>query len=132
MALFSKETQTPAPETRSETVTTGGASVLGPGISVEGRLTGTQTLIVEGHVKGEIHLTGDLRIAAAAMVEATVHAQNVIVEGTVAGDIAAGKKIELMASARVDGNIRAPKIVVSEGAKFRGAVDMGVERPKEQ
>jgi cytoskeletal protein CcmA (bactofilin family) len=31
----------------------------------------------------------------------------------------------------VDGNIKAPKIVVAEGAKFRGAVDMGSSKPRE-
>ena len=37
----------------------------------------------------------------------------------------------LVASATVDGNIKAPKIIVAEGARFRGAVDMGSARPKE-
>lgn len=131
MALFTKETPTQSPETRHETIAGGAVSVLGPGISVEGSITGKQNLVIEGHVKGSVELGSDLRIASGARVEASVHAQNVTVEGTVAGDISADRRIELLASARVDGNIKAPKIVVTEGARFRGSVDMGAQKPND-
>ena len=66
-----------------------------------------------------------------ARVEATVHAKNVTVEGKLTGDVSADDRVELVASATVDGNIKAPKIVVAEGARFRGAVDMGSARPRD-
>ena len=69
--------------------------------------------------------------AAGFSLEATVHARNVLVEGNLVGDVSADQKVELVAGADVDGNIRAPKIVVAEGARFRGSVDMGSERPKD-
>ena len=113
-----------APEPRSRHV-----SVIGPDIMIEGSITGRENLMVEGEVNGSINLQSDLRIGSQARVEATVHARNVAVEGTVIGDVSADQKIELVATARVDGNMKAPKIVIAEGAKFRGAVDMGSERP---
>ena len=58
-------------------------------------------------------------------------ARNVIIEGKLLGDVSADDRVELVASASVDGNIKAPKIIVAEGARFRGAVDMGSARPKE-
>ncbi len=79
-----------------------------------------------------IELSNDLRIGSGATVEATVHAKNVLVEGSLTGDLSADHKVELVAGAKVDGNIRAPKIVVAEGARFRGAVDMGSEPPKHE
>lgn len=131
MALFAKETPTQSGEPNREPATTGAVSVLGPGVSIDGTISGKQNLVVEGHVKGSLDLGSDLRIAPGARVEATVHALNVTVEGTVTGDISADRKIELLSTARVDGNIKAPKIVVSEGARFRGSVDMGAQKPSE-
>jgi len=135
MALFSssKEPLPAKPQAR-----TGGegqpsfhGTFLGPNITIEGSVTGSEAVLIEGTVKGKINLSGDLRIGPKARVEATVHAKNVIVEGRLDGDVSADDRVELVESANVDGNIKAPKIVVAEGAKFRGAVDMGSSKPKE-
>jgi cytoskeletal protein CcmA (bactofilin family) len=131
MALFSKDAPLQTADSKPEVRGGTAVSVLGPGIVFEGTITGKENLIVEGRIKGKIQLDSDVRIASGARIEATVDAINVTVEGAVVGDIAARKKIELISSANVDGNMRAPKIVVAEGAKFRGAVDMGSEKPKE-
>lgn len=129
MALFNKEGN-PAPRpmpARSEgSGAASGFSVIGPGLHFEGAVTGSENLLVEGEVKGRINLDAEVRIATTGRVEATVHARNVSVEGTVIGDLSADNRVELAVGSNVDGNIRAPKIVVAEGAKFRGAVDMGV------
>src|SRR5260370_28632560 len=102
---------------------------IGPNVTIEGTVTGSELVTIEGSVKGRINLTGGLLIGTKARVEATVHAKNVTVEGRLNGDVSADDKVELVASATVDGNIKAPKIIVPEGTKFRGSVDMG--KPKD-
>lgn len=133
MALFSKD---PAPATKSDvrvgSVVPAGGTFIGPNIAIEGTITGTEPIVVEGSVRGKIDLQSDVRIGTKARIEATVHGRNVTVEGKLTGDISADDRVELVASATVDGNIKAPKIVVAEGAKFRGNVDMGSRAPKEQ
>jgi cytoskeletal protein CcmA (bactofilin family) len=104
---------------------------IGPNITVEGTVTGSEPMVIEGSVKGNVKLTGELRVATKARVEATVHARNIVIEGNLKGDVSADERVELVASASVDGNIKAPKIVVAEGAKFRGSVDMGSAAPRE-
>lgn len=124
MAIFTKD---PAPQksVASRPEPSGGRTTLiGPHIVFDGTLSGSENVLVEGSIKGKIQLESDLRIGGSARVEAVVHAKNIIIEGTLIGDVSADNKIELMASSRVDGNIQAPRIVVSEGAKFKGAVDM--------
>jgi len=132
MALFSKE---PAPSSRPDvrvgSVVPAGGTYFGPNIAVEGTITGTEPISIEGTIRGRIDLQSDLRIGTKARIEANVHARNVTVEGKLTGDISADERVELVASATVDGNIKAPKIVVAEGAKFRGSVDMGSHAPKE-
>ncbi len=132
MALFSKD---PAPAAKSDvrvgTVVPAGGTFIGPNITIEGTITGTEPIVVEGSVRGRIDLQSDVRIGTKARIEATVHGRNVTVEGKLTGDISADDRVELVASATVDGNIKAPKIIVAEGAKFRGNVDMGSRAPKE-
>ncbi len=109
-----------------------GGTFIGPNITVEGTVSGSERVVVEGTVRGQINIEADLLIGTKARVEATVHARNVTVEGKLNGDVSADDRVELVASATVDGNIKAPKIIVAEGAKFRGSVDMGSRVPKDE
>jgi cytoskeletal protein CcmA (bactofilin family) len=132
MALFSKENTPVSPPARmNASQQTSGTTLIGPNLTIDGTVTGSEPVVLDGTIKGKIDLTSDLRIGTRGRAEATVHARNVIVEGQVAGDISADERLELVSTAVVEGNLKAPKIVVAEGAKFRGSVDMGVPRPKE-
>lgn len=131
MGLFSKEAPPARPQARTDAPATQGGTFFGRQVIIEGTVSGSEPILVEGTIKGNINLTGDLHIGTQARVEATVHARNVIIEGKLVGDVSADDLVELIASATVDGNIKAPKIIVAEGARFRGAVDMGSARPKE-
>jgi len=132
MALSTKESPAtpPRPQLRANDAQPAfEGTFLGPKITIDGTVTGSEMVLIEGHVKGAINLSGDLRIGTQARVEAKVHARNVTVEGRLNGDVSADDRVELVASSTVDGNIKAPKIVVAEGARFRGNVDMGSAKP---
>jgi cytoskeletal protein CcmA (bactofilin family) len=131
MALFTKEVPAaPRPQPRAnDAQPTFEGTFLGPKTTIDGTVTGSEPVLIEGHVKGAINLSGDLRIGTQARVEAKVHARNVTVEGRLNGDVSADDRVELVASSTVDGNIKAPKIIVAEGARFRGNVDMGSAKP---
>ena len=128
MALFSTKESTPQPRGLDAQAPSGGAFI-GSNLTIDGTVSGSEPVLIEGTVRGKINLSGDLRIGTKGRVEATVHAKNVTVEGKLTGDVSADDKVELVASATVDGNIKAPKIVVAEGARFRGSVDMGSAKP---
>jgi cytoskeletal protein CcmA (bactofilin family) len=134
MALFTKDAPAPRPQPRPADAQGRplDGTFLGPNVIIEGMVTGTEAVMIEGTVKGQIKLQSDLRIGTQARVEATVHARNVVIEGKLNGDVSADDRVELVASASVDGNIRAPKIIVAEGARFRGNVDMGSSKPAAQ
>lgn len=128
MALFSSKEA--IPQTRgAEPQQAQSGTFLGANVTIEGTVTGSEPVLIEGTVRGKVNLTGELRIGTKARIEATVHAKNVTIEGKLTGDVSADERVELVASATVDGNIKAPKIVVAEGARFRGSVDMGSPKP---
>ena len=132
MALFSKDQPPPKPPVmvpKGEGQVGPSITYFGPNITLDGTVSGSEPVLIEGTIRGKITLQSDLQIGTKARVEATVHARNVTVEGKVTGDISADDRLELVMTATVDGNIKAPKIIVAEGAKFRGSVDMGSSRP---
>jgi cytoskeletal protein CcmA (bactofilin family) len=133
MALFSKDPAPPAPAPvrRDAPTPTSGTTFLGANITIEGTLSGSEAVVVEGTIRGNVSLSGDLRVGTKGRIEATVHARSIVIEGRVEGDVSADERVELVAGSSVDGNIKAPKIVMAEGAKFRGNVDMGSTRPRE-
>jgi cytoskeletal protein CcmA (bactofilin family) len=110
---------TPAPRAVAST-----PCVIGAKTQVKGEITGTETVIVEGHVEGAIRITGDLRVAPGGTVKATVSAQSVVIAGELIGDCQATHRVEIEAVGRLAGNIRAPRVVIVEGATFRGNSDM--------
>ena len=91
---------------------------------IEGRISGSGEIVVNGLVTGTIEATGTVKVGEKGRVEATVHGKVVSVAGAVVGDITADEKIELEISAHVDGNITAPRILIKDGANFRGQVNM--------
>jgi len=103
--------------------------VIGSQVKVVGEISGDEDIEVLGRVEGTILLKKDLVISGAGSVDAKIHAKNVTIAGKVKGDVTADERVELLASDSLEGNIRAPKIIISEGAHFRGNVDMS-SRPE--
>jgi cytoskeletal protein CcmA (bactofilin family) len=141
MALFSGRTNdkppappgppaapVPAPSRPAPNVK-GGKTVIGSQVKVVGEISGDEDIEVLGRVEGSILLKKDLVISGAGSVDAKIHAKNVTIAGKVKGDVTADERVELLASGSLEGNIKAPKIVISEGAHFRGNVDMS-SRPE--
>ena len=100
-------------------------AILGPSIHVKGEVIGNEDLVVEGRVEGTVRLREHhLTVGKSAEVQATLEAKSIRVEGTVHGDIQAGERVELATGSTVVGDITAPRIVISDGARFKGSVDM--------
>ena len=102
-----------------------GRANLGRSLIIKGEVTGSEDLTIDGRVEGRVHLEDhDLTIGESAKVSAEVHAKNITIYGDVTGDMVADEKVTLADSGRLVGNIKAPRISVSDGAQFRGNVDM--------
>jgi cytoskeletal protein CcmA (bactofilin family) len=101
-----------------------GSTVIARGNHIQGTITGSSDVEIEGELKGAVDGTGHLRIASQGVVEGNLAARTVVVAGTVRGDILAGETIQLETSASVEGNITAPRIRMADGATFEGEVHM--------
>ena len=93
--------------------------------TITGHIQGDEDLQIDGRINGILTLKKSLNVSKGAIVQAHIQAQDVLVSGVIVGDINAQRKIELTPHARVIGNLQAPQVIISEGAQFKGRVDMG-------
>lgn len=102
-----------------------GNAVVGEAILVNGDISGTQDLLVDGRVEGSIKLgQHSVIVGKKGRVKATIHARTIIVEGQVEGDLHGDEQILVRRTGDVNGNITAPRVGLEDGAKFKGSIDM--------
>jgi len=105
---------------RNQTESETSAAVITEGSELVGTCSFNGSVVLSGHVKGEIHATGTLSVGRAGRVEARLHAPIVIIEGEVVGSIMATERIELREHARVHGDLETPALIIEESAVFEG------------
>jgi cytoskeletal protein CcmA (bactofilin family) len=98
---------------------------IGRSVHIKGELTGNEDLTIDGKVEGSIHLRDhNLTISANGHITAEVFAKSAVIFGHVLGDIRAEDRIEIARGGFVEGDLFAPKVVITDGARFKGRVDM--------
>jgi cytoskeletal protein CcmA (bactofilin family) len=105
----------------------GAKTVIGASFVVDGEITGSEDVVVEGTVKGRIATREALVVEASAVVEADVESATVEIAGQLTGNVVASERVELKAESRVAGDLHAPRILIADGARFKGSVDMDVK-----
>lgn len=107
----------PVPSTRI-------TSVLGPGVTWHGAISGSGGVRVEGALEGDINLRGMLVVGESGRVTCEhVRADMVIVAGVLRGDITA-EKVEIRSTGRVWGDVVTAAFSTEEGAFLRGQIRM--------
>lgn len=100
-------------------------AIIGPGININGDISGNESLVIEGKIEGKIHLPGhQVEVGKAGRVHADVVAKFVKVEGELKGDIDGKEKVVIAKSGNVRGNIAAPRVMLEDGAIFKGSIDI--------
>ena len=107
------------------------SDLIGKHTDLEGTLRCPGDMVIDGHFKGEIAVSGTLVIGHNATIEADIRAPYVVVGGDIYGNIMAEQGIEILTLGKVFGNIRAPSFAIDEGGVFEGHCQMGRETPAE-
>jgi len=99
------------------------------GTEIEGKVSFSGTVLVNGRVRGEIVSNDTLVIGEKGVINASIRSGVVEVSGEVVGNISATERIELHPSCRVYGDIEAPVVTIDEGALLEGQCRMTKLRP---
>jgi cytoskeletal protein CcmA (bactofilin family) len=105
------------------------AAWIGKALRIEGRITSTEDLTIDGQVQGTIELgEHSLTIGTGATVTADLAAKTIVIGGRVTGNVVATDGLSLQASGSVDGDIVAPRLEMVDGATIRGKLEIRGKR----
>ena len=96
--------------------------VIGPRDSLIGKLTVEGEVRIQGLLEGELHATGDVIVEGTA--NASIEAPTVTVRGQVSGDVDARTRLNLTGTGALSGNVKVGRLSVEEGATLNGTVTM--------
>ncbi len=109
----------------SPSASSGRSAVIGPGIHINGEISGDENLLIEGRVDGKIRLDlHQVEVGQNGCVKANITARVIKIAGEVRGDITGTEKVIILRSGNVHGNIVAPRMTLEDGAIFKGSIDM--------
>jgi cytoskeletal protein CcmA (bactofilin family) len=100
------------------------STFFGAGTSIDGTIEFSNTVRLDGNVKGKILGKGTVIIGKTAVVNAEIIVDVAIIMGEVKGTIEAKEKIEVYPPGRVAGDIEAPVVLIESGVVFNGNCSM--------
>jgi cytoskeletal protein CcmA (bactofilin family) len=99
-------------------------SLVGIGTVVEGDITFTGGLRVDGKVRGDVVSTGDqpstLVLSEQARIEGEIRVSHAVINGTVVGPVHGSEYVELQAKANVTGDVHYRTLEIQLGAVVQG------------
>src|SRR6267143_1654084 len=98
---------------------------IGKSIVINGELSGSEDLTIEGRVDGKIELRDHvLTVGSNGKIKAQISAKAIVILGQVTGNLTATEKVDIKENGSVEGDIIAPRVAIADGSHFKGSVDM--------
>jgi cytoskeletal protein CcmA (bactofilin family) len=98
--------------------------LIGTGTTIEGNITFSGGLRVDGHVRGSVVASdgksGTLVLSEQAQIEGEIRVSHVVINGTVVGPVHAAEYVELQAKANVTGDVHYKTLEIQLGAVVQG------------
>jgi len=98
--------------------------IIGKGMTIEGKLTFSETVRIDGSFKGEIEATGSMVVGDGGYVEGNIKVGSAIVTGEIKGALEASVRVELRPPAKMFGDIKTPNLIIGDGVVFEGSCVM--------
>jgi len=131
---YSAQAQTPSysttPSERDQTQKETGPmheekASIGKSIVINGELSGSEDLTIEGRVDGKIELRDHiLTVGSNGRIKAQISAKAIVVLGQVTGNLNATEKVDIKETGSVEGDVVAPRVAIADGSHFKGSIDM--------
>lgn len=100
-------------------------SVVGQGLTIEGKIDGTGHIRIAGRFKGDVHIDGNLTIEVGAKLIGGVKANAVTIAGELEGNVLEAARVELLETGVMNGDLKAGQLTVAAGSRMRGRAEFG-------
>ena len=101
------------------------ATVISKGVKIEGKLSCSGNIRLDGEVQGDISSQGTVIVGENGRVNGQINAGNITIGGKVTGTVRAKEKTVLEAKANLKGDLITKLLSVEAGAIFNGNSKMG-------
>jgi len=102
-------------------------SLIGPEITIEGKISGAGDVRIAGRFKGDVNVEGSFILDAGSHVQGDVKAAVVVIGGELIGNIDGARRVDLLETGVLHGDVRAGSLTVAAGSRMRGHVEFGME-----
>ena len=99
--------------------------VLGEGTVIEGNLSSSGDLRIDGEVQGDVNTKGKCVLGASGKIIGNIQAKSCDISGRVDGNVRVVDLLLVKSNGKVNGDINTSKIVVENGGEFNGSCVMG-------
>jgi cytoskeletal protein CcmA (bactofilin family) len=101
-----------------------GLNLLTNGTVLEGELTTSTDLRIDGKIIGHLKSTAMVIIGQEGCIEGDVHTENMRIAGTLKGNAEVSNELSLEATAYIEGDLIVGVLNVEDGAKINGRIHM--------
>ena len=102
------------------------ATIISKGVKIEGKVTSSCNIRVEGEIHGDVLSENKVVVGEKGLVNGKINAHSIDIGGKVSGTIKAKEKLTLGTKGNLKGDIFAKILVVEEGAQFNGQSKVGI------
>ncbi|ODS24673.1 cell shape-determining protein CcmA [Candidatus Endobugula sertula] len=102
----------------------GGTTLISKNTEIIGDVHFSGTLMIEGHVKGNVYAVdsegAQARVLESGCVEGEIRVPTLVINGKVTGDVFSSKHVELASKTSISGNVHYVLIEMVKGAQVNG------------
>lgn len=103
----------------------GDTSVIIPGTKIEGTITTSENIRMDGTIIGKLDCKRKLVLGISGLIDGEAICDSSNIEGKVKGKIQTKETMRLLSTANIEGDIYAGKMIVDAGAKYKGFLNIG-------
>ena len=116
---------TPKPSAQAPATAVRPVAWIGPGLTINGQISGNEDLQIEGKVDGHIALGGHrVIIGPNAVTGDEIVAREIVIHGKAHGDLRARDRVEIKKNAQVKGDLTTARLIIEDGAYFKGHIEI--------
>ena len=101
-------------------------TIIGRSTAINGQISGSGNIRVDGRVDGGIAVAGDAIIGESGIIVGDIKARSLVVAGTVNGNVEVEGNLSIHATGQLIGDVKVRSRNIADGGVFKGQSDMAV------